>query len=49
MLLGDPEVTTNIYYKSRNLPNTDTQNYSTDYRLLGHPVPSYISTMTFTK
>ena len=25
---GDPEVTTNIYCKSRNLPNTDTQNYS---------------------
>ena len=31
-LLGDPEVTANIYGKSRNLPNTDTQNYSTDFR-----------------
>ena len=31
-LLGDPEVTANIYCKSRNLPNTDTQNYSTDLR-----------------
>ena len=31
-LLGDPEVTPNIYCKSRNLPNTDTQNYSTDLR-----------------
>ena len=28
ILLGDPEVTTNIYGKKRNLPNTDTQNYS---------------------
>ena len=38
-ILGDPEVTANIYCKSRNLPNTDTQNYSTDLRqLLGHPV-----------
>ena len=25
-ILGDPEVTANIYCKSRNLPNTDTQN-----------------------
>ena len=25
-LLGDPEVSANIYDKSRNLPNTDTQN-----------------------
>ena len=34
-----PAVTANIYCKSRNLPNTDTQNYSTDLRyLLGHPV-----------
>ena len=24
-ILGDPEVTANIYCKSRNLPNTDTQ------------------------
>ena len=32
ILLGDPEVTPNIYCKSRNLPNTDTQNYSTDLR-----------------
>ena len=24
VLLGDPEVTANIYCKSRNLPNTDT-------------------------
>ena len=31
-ILGDPEVTANIYCKSRNLPNTDTQNYSTDLR-----------------
>ena len=30
--LGDPEVTANICCKSRNLPNTDTQNYSTDLR-----------------
>ena len=30
--LGDPEVIANIYFKSRNLPNTDTQNYSTDLR-----------------
>ena len=38
-ILGDPEVTANIYCKSRNLPNTDTQNYGTDLRqLLGHPV-----------
>ena len=29
---GDPEVTANIYGKSRNLPNTDTQNNSTDLR-----------------
>ena len=32
VLLGDPEVTANIYCKSRNLPNTDTQNYSTELR-----------------
>ena len=31
-ILGDPEVTANVYCKSRNLPNTDTQNYSTDLR-----------------
>ena len=31
-VLGDPEITANIYYKSRNLHNTDTQNYSTDLR-----------------
>ena len=31
-VLDDPEVTANIYYKSRNVPNTDTQNYSTDLR-----------------
>ena len=31
-LLGDPEVTADIYCKSRNLPNTVTQNYSTDLR-----------------
>ena len=37
--LVDPEVTANIYCKSRNLHNTDTQNYTTDFRfLLGHPV-----------
>ena len=39
VLLGDPEVTANVFCKSRNLPNTDTQNYSTDLRYLpGHPV-----------
>ena len=39
LVLGDPEVTANIYCKSRSLPNTDTQNYRTDLRLLlGHPV-----------
>ena len=32
MLLGDPEVTANIYCKSRNLSNTNTQNYGTDLR-----------------
>ena len=31
-ILGDPEVTVNIGCKSRNLPNTDTKNYSTDLR-----------------
>ena len=31
-ILGDPEVTANICCKSRNLPNTDMQNYSTDLR-----------------
>ena len=31
-VLGDPEVTANIYCKPRNLPNTYTQNYSTDMR-----------------
>ena len=30
MILGEPEVTANIYCKSDNLPNTDTQNYITD-------------------
>ena len=34
MLLGVPKVTANVYCKSRNLPNTDTQNYSTDLRYL---------------
>ena len=28
-ILGDPEVTANLNCKSRNLPITDTQNYST--------------------
>ena len=38
IMLGDPEVTANIYCKSRNLPNTDTQNQSTDLRYpLDHP------------
>ena len=38
-ILGDPEVTVNIYFKSCNLPNTDTHNYGTDLRLLlGHPI-----------
>ena len=32
LLLGDPEVTANIYCKSRNLPNTYTEYYSTDWR-----------------
>ena len=31
-LLGDPEVTANIYCKSHNLANTYTQDYSTDLR-----------------
>ena len=31
-VLGDPEVTANIFCKSRNLSNKDTQNYSTDLR-----------------
>ena len=31
-VLGDPEVTANTYCKSRNLPNTDSQNYRTDLR-----------------
>ena len=31
-VLGDPDVTANICCKSRNLPNTGTQNYSTDLR-----------------
>ena len=31
-ILGDPEVTANIYCKLRNLPKTDTQKYSTDLR-----------------
>ena len=32
-LYSDPEVTANIYCKSRNLPNTDTLNNSTDLRI----------------
>ena len=32
LILGDPEITANIYCKSRNLPNTDTRSYSTDLR-----------------
>ena len=31
-LLGHPEVTANTYCKSRKLPNTDTQDCSTDLR-----------------
>ena len=31
-ILGDLEITANIYCKSRNLPNTDRQIYSTDLR-----------------
>ena len=31
-ILGDPEVTAYIYCKTRNLPNTNTQNYSTHLR-----------------
>ena len=29
-LIGVPYISANIYWKSRNLPNTDTQNNSTD-------------------
>ena len=32
VILGDLEVTANIYCKSPNFPNTKTQNYSTDIR-----------------
>ena len=31
-ILGDPEFTANIYCKSRNLPNTEMKNNSTDLR-----------------
>ena len=31
-ILGDSEFTANVYGKSLNLPNTDTQNYSADLR-----------------
>ena len=31
-LHGDPKFPANIYCKSRNLPNTETHNYSTDLR-----------------
>ena len=31
-MLGVPYITANIYCKSRNLPNTDTHNHSTDLR-----------------
>ena len=31
-ILGDPEITQNINCKSRNLSNTDAQNYSKDLR-----------------
>ena len=31
-ILGDPEVTANIYCKKRNLPNTDSQNDCVDLR-----------------
>ena len=31
-ILGDPEVTANIYRKLRNLPKKDKHNYSTDLR-----------------
>ena len=42
-ILGDPEVTANVYSKSCNLPKTDTQNYNTDLRyLLGHPVDIHL-------
>ena len=30
--LGEPEVTANIYCKSRNHPNTDKDGYSSDLR-----------------
>ena len=42
-VLGEPEVTANIYCKSRKLPNKATQNYSIDLRsLLGHPVGNIV-------
>ena len=44
-LLGDPEVTANIYCKSRNLPNSDTkitvQNYGNFWVTQCYPSPEY--------
>ena len=40
---GDPEVTANIYCKSRNLPNRDTQNYSTDNAVTSGSPNMYIN------
>ena len=40
-ITGVPYISANIYCKSRNLPNTDTQNYSTDFRLLLGYLVSY--------
>ena len=38
-ILGDPEFTTNIYCKSRNLPNTDMQiTVQICGNFAGHPV-----------
>ena len=50
LVLGDPEVNTNIYCKLRNLLNTVTQNYSTDLRyFLGHPVRYKLHIKTINK
>ena len=38
-ILGESKVTAYIYFKTRNLPNTYTQIYSTHFQyFLGHPV-----------
>ena len=49
LLLGNSEVTPNIYCKSRNLANTDSQNYMTGlWLLLGNPV-CYLKLRKFNK